>query len=807
MARITAGIVSTAWAETGDKVSFEDIGDTGSRLRTEGFDSTYSQPGGKKPERELVNNELNIANNFILDVQLHGVLEWDIAVTYNTPSLVFGTDGELYKAKRNSGPTPLSPHNPVTDSAETYWEPFYKSLPALTLAQIPDLPASKTTSGVFDIARIPDLPASRITSGTFSTNRIPGLDADKIVSGVFDVDRIPGLDAGKIVSGIFNINRIPMIPADHITGFVTPSVLGAENIPITITTAQVSGTANAIILSPAPAWSSYTIGQRFLFRPNLDSTGNVTINVSSLGARQVWWWGKRLAADGFIRTRTYECVIYSSTRIHIVGVLFGDSVLYNAGSGAGNLPVLESNTQLHVDRIPDLPASRITSGVFSVDRIPNLNANKITAGILDEDRIPDLDATKITTGLLGIARIPDLSGLYASETLLASNINLPRDTLTDVSLSQTALNFLRFTIYFTINNIQTHIEVLRRSLDSGVTTFTTQEIGGTVYLLTRIGNFYSVSDTYGFTFIASTGLTTTDDFSMLRYNGVDYYITDSGDIYSITSAGVVTLEKDYALSAFNDFLNESGVNSMHYINVHVFNGKIYVYVIATATGSSPYRGALYELTDIDDSANVAYRRINNLNINGDSSGFNRAILFNYYDKLYVLMAHHTAGSSDTNSQVYLLNLANEGSNIATLIRSSIDQSDFTGSIIVHQSSYIRNGNIYIVIRYNTGSIINAKVYQIALSDAAEINGTVQYNEIESELTEDDGLLQGDTVSGGASDGHFNVNQFGFLVSGATVQALASISQAGSFIVNRNGANLRIQAPFAATIDAVYGKIN
>ena len=356
MARITAGILTTAWAETGDKASFDTLLPAGSRSRTEGFDSTYSQPGGKKPERELVNNELNIANNFILDVQLHGILEWDMSVNFNVPAIVFGTDNELYVAKRDSGPATSNETNPVTDSTETYWEPFYKSLPALTLSQIPDLPASKTTSGVFDIARIPNLSASKINSGTFSTNRIPGLDADKIVSGVFDVDRIPGLDANKIVSGIFNINRIPMIPADHITGFVTPSVLGAENIPITITTAQVSGTANAIILSPAPAWSSYTIGQRFLFRPNLDSTGNVTINVSSLGARQVWWWGKRLAADGFIRTRTYECVIYSSTRIHIVGVLFGDSVLYNAGSGAGNLPVLESNTQLHVDRIPDLPA-------------------------------------------------------------------------------------------------------------------------------------------------------------------------------------------------------------------------------------------------------------------------------------------------------------------------------------------------------------------------------------------------------------------------------------------------------------------
>ena len=40
--------------------------------------------------------------------------------------------------------------------------------------------------------------------------------------------------------------------------------------------------------------------------------------------------------------------------------------------------------------IPDLPASKITSGILNVDRIPNLPANKITSGVFDIDRIPDL---------------------------------------------------------------------------------------------------------------------------------------------------------------------------------------------------------------------------------------------------------------------------------------------------------------------------------------------------------------------------------------------------------------------------------
>lgn len=61
----------------------------------------------------------------------------------------------------------------------------------LTAEDIPNLPASKVSSGVLSLDRIPDLPASKITSGIFAVARIPDLPASKITSGVFNIARIP----------------------------------------------------------------------------------------------------------------------------------------------------------------------------------------------------------------------------------------------------------------------------------------------------------------------------------------------------------------------------------------------------------------------------------------------------------------------------------------------------------------------------------------------------------------------------------------------------------------------------------------
>ena len=60
-----------------------------------------------------------------------------------------------------------------------------------TASQIPNISATKITSGTLDAARIPNLDASKITTGTLAAARIPGLDASKLTSGTIADGRLP----------------------------------------------------------------------------------------------------------------------------------------------------------------------------------------------------------------------------------------------------------------------------------------------------------------------------------------------------------------------------------------------------------------------------------------------------------------------------------------------------------------------------------------------------------------------------------------------------------------------------------------
>jgi hypothetical protein len=74
---------------------------------------------------------------------------------------------------------------------------------------------------------------------------------------------------------------------------------------------------------------------------------------------------------------------------------------------------IEGTFNLQVSDIPDLRDIYQPVGNY-LTSVPNLDASKITSGTFSTSRIPNLDASKITSGTLNAARIPDLSATYAT---------------------------------------------------------------------------------------------------------------------------------------------------------------------------------------------------------------------------------------------------------------------------------------------------------------------------------------------------------------------------------------------------------
>ena len=93
----------------------------------------------------------------------------------------------------------------------------------------------------------------------------------------------------------------------------------------------------------------------------------------------------------------------------------GFSVAGSPVTTTGTLAVsLDSQTKNKVLASPTSSSGIPSFRALDASDIPNLPASKITTGTLDAARIPNLDASKITSGTLAAARIPDLSGKYVT---------------------------------------------------------------------------------------------------------------------------------------------------------------------------------------------------------------------------------------------------------------------------------------------------------------------------------------------------------------------------------------------------------
>ena len=75
---------------------------------------------------------------------------------------------------------------------------------------------------------------------------------------------------------------------------------------------------------------------------------------------------------------------------------------------ANGIAQLDKSGKLITEQIPQIEPGNIT-GTLSASQIPDLDASKITSGVLGTALIPDLDAAKIATGTLATDRIPTMA--------------------------------------------------------------------------------------------------------------------------------------------------------------------------------------------------------------------------------------------------------------------------------------------------------------------------------------------------------------------------------------------------------------
>ena len=319
-------------------------------------------------------------------------------------------------------------------------------------ARIPDLNASKITAGTFATGRIPSLATSKITSGTFANARIssgsvtqhegdidhdaltnfvanehidwtadysatdqidaaniPSLAASIITSGTLSADRIPNLNASKITAGTLGTARIPNLSTDKLTSGILPVARGGTG------SATLAGAG--IVLTTG----AQSIGGNKTFNNNVIVTGNLTVNgtTTSVNSNTV------NIGDNIIVLNSDETGTPSQSAGFEIERGTSDNVrfIWDEGNSRFTAEAYSESSwgaaNLLVDTLTATTLS-VTNYGLSADDIPNLAATKITSGTFDAARIPTLAIGSKTSGTLAVSRGGTNATSFADKSVIVS---------------------------------------------------------------------------------------------------------------------------------------------------------------------------------------------------------------------------------------------------------------------------------------------------------------------------------------------------------------------------------------------------
>ena len=165
---------------------------------------------------------------------------------------------------------------------------------------------------------------------------------------------------------------------------------------------DVGGTGEAITLTPTPAITSYEVGQRYIFRVQLDSSAAVTVAVSGLTPLEFRINGNQ-ADDGDLLTDLIYEIVYDGTAFEVVNhgfnsaggviinnimsLLFADAINTSSASFSGLLSSADLDVQAALETLDAVNAGSIDVDVTNISRILNASDTTIQAVL---DRIDNL---------------------------------------------------------------------------------------------------------------------------------------------------------------------------------------------------------------------------------------------------------------------------------------------------------------------------------------------------------------------------------------------------------------------------------